>query len=79
MVASRFVRPGQIYRIYVKLFDIENSDPINIIAAIKRDGIEVAHASEQVCDQIHQPGMFDILVKYSYHEIIDCLRTPDRY
>ncbi|OQR76238.1 C3 and PZP alpha-2-macroglobulin domain-containing protein 8-like [Tropilaelaps mercedesae] len=59
IVASRFVRPGQIYRIYVQLFSTEGADPINIIAAIQRDGFEVAHASEQV-----SPGMaLDVLMQ----------------
>ncbi|XP_022694685.1 CD109 antigen-like [Varroa jacobsoni] len=59
ILASRFVRPGQIYRIYVQLFGTEDSYPINVIAAIQRDGVEVAHASEQV-----NPGMStDVLMQ----------------
>lgn len=43
----------------MQLFGTENDGPINIIAAIQRDGVEVAHASEQVI-----PGMnTDVLMQ----------------
>lgn len=45
VVASRMVRPNQIYRVFVSVF-IENEDPITVRASISRDGVEMSSDSQ---------------------------------
>lgn len=45
VVASKMVRPNQIYRVYVSVF-IESEDPITVRASISRDGVEMSSDSQ---------------------------------
>lgn len=46
-VASRMVRPGQLYRVAVNILK-EKSQPITVRASIQRNGIEVSADYKQV-------------------------------
>lgn len=45
VLASKMVRPNQIYRVYVSVF-IESEDPITVRASISRDGVEMSSDSQ---------------------------------
>ncbi|CAG9805498.1 unnamed protein product [Chironomus riparius] len=45
VIASKMVRPNQIYRVYVSVF-IESEDPITVRASISRDGVEMGSDSQ---------------------------------
>lgn len=45
VVASKMVRPNQIYRVFVSVF-IESEDPITVRASISRDGVEMSSDSQ---------------------------------
>lgn len=45
VVASRMVRPNQVYRVFVSVF-IESEDPITVRASISRDGVEMSSDSQ---------------------------------
>jgi CD109 antigen len=46
IIASKMVRPNQIYRVFVSVF-IESEDPITVRASISRDGVEMS-ADQQI-------------------------------
>lgn len=47
VVASKMVRPNQIYRVFVSVF-IESEDPITVRASISRDGVEMSSDSQVI-------------------------------
>ncbi|KAF8787021.1 CD109 antigen-like [Argiope bruennichi] len=50
VMASKMVRPGQVYRVYVNVY--QTMFPITVRASIQRDGVELATALQEVKQNI---------------------------
>ncbi|XP_023235311.1 CD109 antigen-like [Centruroides sculpturatus] len=58
IIASRVVRPGQVYRVMATVY--QSSKPIIVKASIQRDGVELASAFEKCKDGISETLLLQI-------------------
>lgn len=78
IVASRMVRPGQVYRVSVSVNNLRQD--LTIRASISRDGVEMSHDSKDVHNGLHEkllmripttsvPGDYKLRVEGLYNSI----------
>lgn len=79
VLASKVVRPGQVYRVTVTIF--KASSPITLRASIQRDGVELAFSSEDCTPNIPKtlllkvpptsvPGSYKLRVEGYVHGVL---------
>ena len=68
-MASKMVRPGQVYRVSVTVF--QTPFPITVRASIQRDGIELASTSQELKQNIPET----LLIKVMIFCLFVCLYT----